>query len=95
LEPIQPLLQKVMHCLEYDQFDCAKPKAPLAAVGLKQDSLPVLLSSDGGKAGRQRVGLTRDGIWLGLPTIMVIGVDWAVLRPQHWRKAFWSATQFL
>ncbi len=26
---------------------------------------------------------------------MVIGVDWAVLRPQHWRKAFWSATQFL
>jgi hypothetical protein len=95
LEPIQPLLQKVMHCLEYDQFDCAKPKAPLAAVGLKQDSLPVLLSSGGGKGGRQRVGLTREGIWLGLPTIMVIGVDWAVLSPQHWRKAFWSATQFL
>jgi hypothetical protein len=70
LEPIQPLLQKVMHCLEYDQFDCAKPKAPLAAVGLKQDSLPVLLSSGGGKGGRQRVGLTRDGIWLGLPTIL-------------------------
>jgi hypothetical protein len=58
-----------MHCLEYDQFDCAKPKAPLAAVGLKQDSLPVLLSSGGGKGGRQRVGLTRDGIWLGLPTM--------------------------
>ncbi len=69
LEPIQPLLQKVMHCLEYDQFDCAKPKAPLAAVGLKQDSLPVLLSSGGGKGGRQRVGLTREGIWLGLPTM--------------------------
>lgn len=60
MEAILPLIEKVMHCLEYDIFDSVT-----AATGSRQGAMV-----SKGKS-RPRVGFTREALWLGLPIMYV------------------------
>lgn len=60
MEAILPLIEKVMHCLEYDIFDSVTAATRPSQVALAPE----------GKS-RPRVGFTREALWLGLPIMYV------------------------
>lgn len=67
LEPIQPLLQKHMHCLEFDLFDQRKVGKWSSAINPKATQDPTLSSA----SNRPRSLCTRESLWMGLKTLYV------------------------
>ena len=61
LEPIQPLLEKHMQCLEFDLFEENKSFSE-KAVGSKEEMFTAMNS-------RPRTCFTRESLWIGLKTL--------------------------
>ncbi|KAI5072739.1 hypothetical protein GOP47_0013117 [Adiantum capillus-veneris] len=69
LEPIQPVLQKHMHYLEFDLFDSKKAINGKASSDVDSRATEEPLSSSVAK-GRPRAQCTRESLWIGLKTLL-------------------------
>lgn len=69
MEAIAPLLDKVMHCLEYEEFDSRTSGAGyVAQINLTIGNKGSTQSSEVGPS-RPRVRYNREALWLGLPNM--------------------------
>lgn len=69
MEAIAPLLEKVMHCLEYEEFELRTSGAGFVGqIKLTIGDKGITQSTHVGTL-RPRVRYKRDALWLGLPNM--------------------------